>query len=72
MSGTGCAPGSGTVIVIGYSASDVERSFADVEPVASITMPDGVRNEEVGRPILIARQPRVPFDQLWPRMPRLD
>lgn len=61
-----------TVIVIGYSASDVERSFADVEPVASITMPDGVRNEEVGRPILIARQPRVPFDQLWPRMPRLD
>lgn len=60
-----------TVIVVGYPADDVRRVFADVEPVATITMPDGVRNEEVGQPILIARQPRVPIDQLWPRTPAL-
>jgi hypothetical protein len=61
-----------TVIVVGYSAAEVSRAFADVEPVASITMPDGVHNEEVGQPILIARQPRQPLDQLWPGMPRLN
>jgi hypothetical protein len=61
-----------TVIVVGYSADDVSRYFADVEPVASITMPNGVSNEEVGQPILIARQPRVPLDQLWPQMPHLN
>ena len=61
-----------TVIVVGYSADDMRPFFADVEPVATITMPNGVRNEEVGQPILIARQPRVPLEQLWPHMPRLD
>jgi len=61
-----------TVIVVGYPADDVRQVFADVEPAGTIAMPDGVGNEEVGKPILIAREPRAPLDRAWPAMPRLD
>src|SRR5215470_2360320 len=62
----------GTVIVVGYRRAYVERYFASLEPGGTITMPYGVRNEEVGREILVARQPRVPLDQAWMHMQQFD
>jgi hypothetical protein len=59
-----------TVIVAGYPRDYVERYFASVEPAATITMPFGVDNEEVGREIVVARQPRVPLDSAWAEMRR--
>jgi hypothetical protein len=61
-----------TVVVVGYPADLVRRYFADVEPVATIRIPDGVRNEELGRPIIIARQPRVPLDKAWSQLKQFD
>lgn len=61
-----------TVVVVGMPRDYVERYFASVDPAATITMPYGVRNEEVGREILIAREPRVPLDQAWARLRELD
>jgi len=62
----------GTVLVVGFRRDVVERYFADVRPVGRIAMPDGVENEEVGRPILVARQPRVPLDRAWPDLRRYE
>lgn len=61
-----------TVIVVAYRQAYVERYFDSVEPGGTIAMPYGVRNEEAGREILVARQPRVPLDQAWTHMQRLD
>ena len=57
-----------TVVVVGLSRAEVERHFASVEPAATITTPDGVENDQTGEEILVARQPRVPPDQVWPRL----
>lgn len=61
-----------TVVVVGYSRSYVERYFASVEQAGTVRMPDGVQNEEAGKPILVARQPRVPLDQVWPQLREYD
>lgn len=57
-----------TVIVVGYSKDFVARYFANVRQAGTISMPDGVRNEERGRPILVATRPRMPLDQAWPQL----
>ena len=56
----------------GMPRADVERYFASVEPAATIAMPYGVRNQEAGHEILVARQPRAPLDEVWPRLRTLD
>jgi hypothetical protein len=61
-----------TVIVVGLPRDVIERYFADVRPAGTITMPYGVGNEEVGRQILVARQPRTPLDQAWPDLQRYE
>lgn len=61
-----------TVVAVGYSPAELRRTFADVTVVSSITMPDGVRNQEVGEPIAIARDPLVPLDKVWPQLQELD
>ncbi len=61
-----------TVVTVGVPRWYVERYFADVRPAGAIAMPDGVRNEEVGREILVARRPRVPLDRAWPELTRYE
>jgi hypothetical protein len=61
-----------TVVLVGYTPEFAARYFADVEPAAAITPPDGVRTEERGLPILVAHRPRVPLDQAWPELRRLS
>jgi hypothetical protein len=57
-----------TVVVVGYPEDFVKRYFADVEQAGTIAMPDGVRNQEGGQPILIARRPRIPLGQAWAQL----
>jgi hypothetical protein len=39
----------------------------DVQLVGTVASVDGVRNEEVGRTILLCRDPLVPLNDAWAR-----
>jgi hypothetical protein len=52
-------------VTVGVDESDIRPLFRDVTRVASVQPVDGVRNEEVGRPILVCRGPLVPLDEIW-------
>ena len=54
-----------TVIAVGLNESEMRQIFADVTRVGTIQSVDGVRNEEVGRVILVCRHPVVPLDDAW-------
>jgi 4-amino-4-deoxy-L-arabinose transferase-like glycosyltransferase len=60
-----------SVIVIGYAEQDVRAWFGEVTRAATID--NGVRldNEEQGAPVWVAREPRAPWAELWPRLRRL-
>ncbi|MBV9579003.1 MAG: hypothetical protein JO057_10470 [Chloroflexi bacterium] len=55
-----------SAILIGFDAATAQRLFPDVNQVATVQSVDGVHNEEVGRLILLCRQPRVAIDVAWP------
>ena len=62
-----------TVIIVGATPGDVGWAFADVRVAAPIRIPYGVRNQsEVGKEILVARQPRVSLDAVWPQLLNLN
>ena len=46
--------------------SDLRPFFAEVRRVDVVQAVDGVHSEEVGRAILLCRQPLVPLDDVWP------
>jgi hypothetical protein len=54
-----------TVISVGIPESTMRRYFQDVMVVGQIQPVDGVRSEEVGRAILVCRDPLVPLDAAW-------
>jgi 4-amino-4-deoxy-L-arabinose transferase-like glycosyltransferase len=54
-----------TVITIGMPEAEMRRVFADVTRVDAVQPVDGVHNEEVGRTILICRQPLESLDDVW-------
>jgi len=54
-----------TVIAVGFDESQMRQIFADVTRVGTIQSVDGVRNEEVGRVILVCRHAVVPLDDAW-------
>jgi hypothetical protein len=56
------------VIAIGYSAEQLGQWFGSVEQAATLDNSAGVPNEEVGRGVFVCRAPKVPLDQLWPRL----
>jgi 4-amino-4-deoxy-L-arabinose transferase-like glycosyltransferase len=63
----------GTVIVVGATPADVTWAFGDVRVAAPIRIPYGVQNQsEVGRDILVARQPHVSLDAAWPHLLNLN
>jgi 4-amino-4-deoxy-L-arabinose transferase-like glycosyltransferase len=55
-----------TIITVGIPESQLHPFFADVTRVDTVRAVDGVQSEEVGRTILICRQPLVPLDDVWP------
>jgi hypothetical protein len=60
-----------TVIAVGMDEAAMRRLFADVSLVGRVQSVSGARNEEVGRPILLCRQPIVPLDDAWPQLRNL-
>ncbi len=64
-----------TVLCVGeFQASGLRHGWAEVREIAPITMPDGVRNEEVRNhaAIYLCQQPRAPWARLWPEMRHYD
>jgi hypothetical protein len=59
------------VITVGFDESAVRSVCGAVTRLATIEAVDGVRNEEVGRPILLCRDPAVSLDDAWPQLRRL-
>jgi hypothetical protein len=57
-----------TVVAVGFSPAELRQWFDTVEPVAIVTNPAGLANEEAGAPIVVARHPRQPWSELWPRL----
>jgi hypothetical protein len=55
-----------TAIVVGFREADIRRLFSDVNVMVYIQPVSGVRGEEVGRPILLCRDPIIPLDEAWP------
>jgi hypothetical protein len=56
------------VITVGFDEPGVRGACGEVTRLATIEAVDRVRNEEVGRPILLCRQPTVPLDDAWPQL----
>ncbi len=56
-----------TLVVIGMKTEDVHRLFADVT-LAAVTVCHFCAPFETARPVWIAREPRVPLADVWPRL----
>jgi hypothetical protein len=57
-----------TVLAVGLDEAEMHRLFAEVSLVGRVQAVSGVRNEEVGRAILLCRGPIVPLDDAWPQL----
>lgn len=55
-------------IAIGFDREFLERLYRDVRRVATVTNREGVRNYEYGKPIWVARGPRLSWDEEWRRL----
>jgi hypothetical protein len=64
------SPDPDTVITVGYSAARLSRVFASCSLAGHVHIPWGVRNEEseYHPDIYICRQPKLSWDQLWPKL----
>ncbi|HVC77730.1 MAG TPA: glycosyltransferase family 39 protein [Candidatus Micrarchaeaceae archaeon] len=58
----------GPVIVVGLDPSFLVTLFSACSPVGTVSNSYGLHNEEFGAPISVCRQPRMPLDQLWPKL----
>ena len=65
--GQGVTPGP-VVIATDFDRSDLMRYFASVRQAATVPAEDGIRNEEVGRPVLVCRGLKMPWAAVWPRL----
>jgi hypothetical protein len=57
-----------TVVAVGLSPAELRQWFGSVQPLAIVTNPAGLANEEAGAPIVVARQPLRPWSELWPQL----
>jgi len=56
-----------TAIVVGFwDERTLASRFATCEEVARISNAVGAENDELGAPVRVCRDPRVPWSQLWP------
>jgi hypothetical protein len=58
----------GPVIAVGLDPSFLATLFYECSQVGTISNSYGLHNEEFGAPISVCRQPRLPLDQLWPKL----
>ncbi len=58
----------GPVIVIGFDPAFISSLFTGCATVATITNAYDLHNQEFGAPIQLCSRPRLPLDQLWPRL----
>ena len=58
----------GPVIAVGFDQGFLATLFASCDRVGSVTNSYGLRNEELGAPLLVCRGPKMPIDQLWARL----
>jgi hypothetical protein len=72
----GPPPGaSHTVLVVGeFTADQLRQGWQKVQTIAPITLPDGIKNEEIVNHATIFRcdQPKGSWAQLWPRLRHLS
>jgi hypothetical protein len=71
-----------TVIAVGFRPADIEgvglapdllsRTFAECRLFSTISNDSQVKNEEIGRPIEVCRQPRTSWSAMWPTMRHFD
>lgn len=59
-------PDSDVVVAVAWSGEYLERFFADVRKVAPVTNALGIRNEASAKAIFVCRNPRQPWNTLWP------
>ena len=60
------------VLFVGYDGEEVAGWFADCTELARLDNGVGVDNEEQGNPVLVCRQPRQPWRELWPQLQHYD
>ncbi len=58
----------GPVIAVGFDSSFLMTLFEQCDQVGTVTNSYGLQNEEYGAPLAVCRQPKLPLDQLWPRL----
>ncbi|MFC5289948.1 glycosyltransferase family 39 protein [Actinokineospora guangxiensis] len=61
-----------TVIIIGMDAPEIRSLFVQCDLAGQLDHGLGIDNEEQGRPILVCRQPQVPFSAVWEHWRHLD
>jgi Dolichyl-phosphate-mannose-protein mannosyltransferase len=69
----GPPPDTATVVlVVGYVREELAGWFADCTERARLDNGVGVDNEEQGNPVLVCRQPRRPWHDMWPEFQHFD
>ncbi len=59
---------AGTLIVVGLEEAELRRWFGEVEVAARIDNGLGIDNDEQGEPVLLVRERRAPWTELWPQL----
>ena len=59
-------------IIVGAQADSAARSFGSCDVAARLDNGVDVDNEEQGEPVMVCRDPQLPWDELWPRFQHLD
>jgi 4-amino-4-deoxy-L-arabinose transferase-like glycosyltransferase len=58
----------GPVIAVGVDPNFLATLFSACSIVGTVSNSYGLHNQEFGAPISVCRQPRMPLDQLWPKL----
>lgn len=58
----------GPVITIGLDPAFLLTLFETCVPAGTVSNSYQLHNEEYGAPLMVCRQPKLPLDQLWPRL----
>ena len=58
----------GPVIAVGVDRGFLSTLFNDCAPAGTVSNSYGLDNQEFGAPIVVCGQPKLPLDQLWPRL----
>jgi hypothetical protein len=60
-----------TVVAVGYGRDELDRDFARCTVSGLVDNGLGLDNDEQGGPIVVCRDPRRPWSQLWPELEHL-